>query len=516
MGDDSRKMRHKEESNRFAHGSEAAEFPTRRGASALFALMFTVLAFGQAPPDPGAEIAAALRTNQYAQAVELAQSALQRSPNNVRILTMEAIALAALHKDNDALAAYEHALTLAPDYIAALEGAAQIEYKLDSDRATPLLDRLLTLRPGDPTAHAMRAVMAWKQQDCETAARHFGLAGEAISSQPSALREYAACLAHLQRPTEAVPVLRRLNTLDPADPRTRYRLSAAQFMAKAYADAIESLSPLTSGAHADPEALDLASAAWEAMGDTPRAVAALRQAIVLAPGNTQLYVDFASLCLTHKSYQVGIDMIAAGLHRSPNAAELYVARGVLNVQLGQYGLADSDFATAERLNPRQTSGSLARGLSQIQQNDFDKALTTVRGQLKTDPKNAFVYYLLAETLTSRGAQADSPEFQEAVAAAAHAVQLKPDFALARDVLSRLYLESGQIDRAIEQCRLALRGDPTDATALYRLIRALQKSNKPGDAEQIPALLKRFNEVRQQARKQEAEEARYRLVEEETR
>ena len=106
----------------------------------------------------------------------------------------------------------------------------------------------------------------------------------------------------------------------------------------------------------------------------------------------------------------------------------------------------------------------------------------------------------------------SPEFQEAVDAASRAVELKPSFFLARDVLSRLYLESGQIDRAIEQCRLALRDNPLDATALYRLIRALQKSGRPAAAQEIQTLLKRFNEVRDELRKQEDEEARYKLVE----
>jgi two-component SAPR family response regulator len=75
----------------------------------------------------------------------------------------------------------------------------------------------------------------------------------------------------------------------------------------------------------------------------------------------------------------------------------------------------------------------------------------------------------------------------------------------------LYLESGQIEPAIEQCRLALRDNPLDATALYRLMRALQKSDKPGDAAQIPALLTRFNEVRRQLNRKESEEARYKLL-----
>jgi tetratricopeptide (TPR) repeat protein len=149
----------------------------------------------------------------------------------------------------------------------------------------------------------------------------------------------------------------------------------------------------------------------------------------------------------------------------------------------------------------------------VQQNDFDKALATVRQQLKTRQNDEFLYYLLAEILSSQGAQAGTPEFREAVEAASRAVQIKPDFALARDVLSRLYLESGQIDQAIEQCRLALRASPLDATALYRLIRALQQSGHPEAAQEIPALLKRFNETRQELAKQEAEEGRYRLVEE---
>ncbi len=474
-------------------------------------VLFGALAFGQTTADPASGIEQAIRTHQYEEAVKLARTALARSPNDVRVLTMEAIALSSQGHDADALAAYNQALRLAPDYLAALEGAAQIEYKTGSKAAVPLLDHILKLRPNDTTAHAMRAVMAWNQRDCETAARQFGLAGDAISAQPAALREYAACLSRLQRTVEAIPILRQLATAEPGDRQVRYRLAAAQVTAGAYADAIDSIGPLVDGKDADPDSLDLASAAWEAMGDTPRAVAALRQAIVLAPTNTRLYVDFASLCLTHKSYDAGIAMIDAGLNRLPKAADLYLARGVLNVQLAQYDQADADFATAERLDPRQAYGSLARSLSQVQQNDFDKALATVRNQLRTRQKDEFLYYLLAEILTSQGAQVGSPEFQEAMHAALRAVELKPDFVLARDVLSRLYLESGQTERAIEQSRLALRNNPSDATALYRLIRALQRSDKPGDAAEIPALLKRFNEVRQELRKQEGEEARYKLL-----
>ena len=141
------------------------------------------------------------------------------------------------------------------------------------------------------------------------------------------------------------------------------------------------------------------------------------------------------------------------------------------MQLADYAKADADFDKAERLDPSRVSDSVARGLSQIQQNNLDHALATVESQLKVNPNDHFLHYVLAELLSRQGAQPGSPEFQQAVAAAREAVRLKPDFVLARDVLSRLYLQSGESEKAIEQCRLALRDNPSDEMALYRLIRA---------------------------------------------
>ena len=112
----------------------------------------------------------------------------------------------------------------------------------------------------------------------------------------------------------------------------------------------------------------------------------------------------------------------------------------------------------------------------------------------------------------KGAQPDTPEFQQALHAAAEAVRLKPSFVLARDVLSRLYVQAGELDKAIEHCRLALRDDPSDEMALYRLIRALQSSGRADAAAEVPALLKRFTALREEGRQRQARESTYRLVE----
>jgi tetratricopeptide (TPR) repeat protein len=124
------------------------------------------------------------------------------------------------------------------------------------------------------------------------------------------------------------------------------------------------------------------------------------------------------------------------------------------------------------------------------------------------PNDAFLYYLLAEVLNWQGPQAGTPEFRQALDAASKTVQLQPTLTLARNLLSRLYRDSGQTQLAIEQCRRVLSSNPNDPVALYRLMRALKISGDAGDAKQIPDLLRRFEEARRLANQQEALQNRY--------
>lgn len=479
-------------------------------ALAAWGMLVGVVVFAAppAPQDAARPITEALRGNRFQEALDLAQSALKVTPREVRLLVLEGMALQGLRRDEEALTPLKTALSLSPDYVPALEAAAEIEYRLNRPEAVTHLQHLLVLRPGEPTAHAMLGALAWKRSDCAAAIEHFRQAKPAIASQPDALREYGACLLKEKRAPEAAEVFQQLLSHQPDDRRARYSLAVALLDASRPRDAIAALENLQS----DPIALELMSNAHETLGETPEAVALLRQAVLRDPRNVNLYLDFASLSFTHQSFQVGIDMINAGLTQVPNAAALYLARGVLYVQLADYAKADADFDQAERLDPKRALGPVARGLSQIQQNNLDQALVTVRGQLKVNPHDEFLQYVLAELLSRQGAQPGSPEFQQAIDAASEAVRLKPDFILARDVLSRLYLQAHEVDKAIEQCRLALRSDPSDEMALYRLIRALQASGKPEATAELPGLLKRFNGLRDEARQRQAQESKYRLVE----
>jgi len=455
-------------------------------------------------------IASALQGQDYHKALQLLSPALQEWPQDPQLWTMQGAAYAGEKRQQEALSSYYRALQLAPDYLPALQGAAQIEYDAGSSKAVPLIQHVLRLRPSDTTGHAMLAVLEYQEGNCATAVHHFEKAGTLFDSRPSGLHAYAICLVKLKEFDRAAEVLQHAVKLDPGDDRERQVLAAVQLMGNKSAEALSTLQPLLQGKDPDPETFELASRAHENIGETADAVSLLRQAILLDPQNGNLYLDFANLSYSHGSFEVGIDVISDGLALQPKAAPLYFARGVLYVQLAQYDKAEADFQRAYELDPNQSLSSAAQGLAAAQENDFDHALEKVRASLAKNPNDPFMLYLQADILAAKTAEPGNPDFELALRSARKAVSLQPTLEPAREVLAKLYLESGQYEQAADECRKALASNPKDQAAVYHLIRALRKS---GQQAEIPDLLKKLALLRRQAAKEESERYRYKLVEE---
>lgn len=465
-------------------------------------------AFAQDQERQIAPVASALQAHEFARAVELTRAALKEFPGNAQLWAMQGAAYSGQGQKKEALDSFRAALKISPDYIPALQGAAQIEYDAGNVAAIPHLRRLLSLHPGDQISHGMLAVLEYQQGNCAAAVVHFEKAGGLFDSQPEGLHAYATCLVKLKQFDKAVVVFQRALALSPEDGRERRLLVALQLMAHQPKGAVETLQPLLQAGNPDAETLDLAATAYEDSGDTPQAVASLRQAILLDPHNANLYVDFANVSSAHDSFQVGIDVVSDGIGELPEAAPLYLARGVLYVQLAQYDKAESDFEKAYELDPHQSLSAAAQGLLAAQQNDLDRALSTVQAKLAQRPNDAVLLYLRADFLSQKGVEPGTPDFQFAMRSAQRAVALQPTLSGVRTVLAKLYLQAGNYPKAVEQCRKALDRDPKDQTALYHLIQGLRKT---GDQQEIPDLLKRLAQLRKQAAREASQRNQYKLV-----
>lgn len=464
---------------------------------------------GQSVRDVVASATAALQGGEFDRALGLLRPAIRESPHNPQLWMLQGLAESGKGDGKAALGSYLEALKISPDYLPALEGAAQLQYQAGSAAAAPLLEHILRLRPDDVTSHAMLAVIDFRRGDCAGAVLHFARSEAALTAQPGAQQEYGFCLLQLKRTDQALAVFERLLAANPGDARARRALAAVQLSAHQPQDALTTLQPLLESG-SEIATLQLASAAYEANHDTPSAVRVLRQAIVQDPKDTSLYVDFANLALDHQSFQAGIQMIDAGLRLQPSAAQLYLARGVLYVQMAHFDKAEADFDKAENLDPNQGLSAAAEGLvaEEQHQDNPDQALAAVRARLAKRPGDAFLWYLQAAIVSEKAPDPGSAEFAQGLASAKKAVALAPTMTAAHNVLARYYLDSGQDALAARECRAVLEQDPEDQTALYHLVRALRKLNEPAE---IPELLQRMARARQQAGRAEAERNRYKLV-----
>jgi len=479
---------------------------------AIVTVLLATLAFAQGFKDQVGQIGSALQLNQFDRALELLGPALQKFPSSDELWMMQGVAYAGNGHKKEALDSFRTALKISPDNVPALHAAIQIEYDNGDPSAIPLLKHLLKLRPEESMSHAMLAVLEYQQGRCTEAVVHFEKAGSLFDQQVSALHAYATCLVRLRRLDAATQVFQRALALNPDDKGERQLLACLQVMTKKPQEALVTLTPLLADDHVEASTLELASAAYEDTHDTEKAVDALRRAILLDPQNVHLYLDFAALAAAHQSFQVGIGVVNDGIGLQPKAAALYFARGMLYAQVAEYEKAQADFEHAYELQPTQSLTAAAQGLSAVQQNDLDRALSTVQEKLAVQPKDPILLYLQADILMQKGAEPGSPEFRTAMRSAKTAVTMRPNLGPARAVLAKLYLQAEDYSAAASECRKALEIDPKDQTSLYHLIQALRKSGK---TDEIPELLKRLALLRQQATIEEREQYRYKLVEGDT-
>lgn len=437
----------------------------------------------------------ALRNGQFQTALDLTAEGLAKTPRDYRLWTLRGIAYSNLHQQAQALTAYNHALSLSPRYLPALEGAAQIEYQTRGPRAVPLLQELLAADPENQTTHAMLAVLYYEHNKCSNAVPHFERSLSLIAAQPLAYGEYGACLYRTGQYDKAAKIFARLLELHPEDRHTRYDLALALWMAKQNQGALKTLDPIVQSSTSDANALSLASTIEEADGDTQKAVTLLRQAILADPKNSDLYLQFATLSFAHASYRVGIDILNAGLTQLPKSAELYLARGILYIQSSNYEKGLSDLETANQLDPTLALTRTAEGLLDSQKHDLGQAIEKFRQAIQANPKDAYSHYLLAEALMSREQTKGDRNYIAERTAARQAIQLDPKLGAARDLLATIDLEDGNIKDAIAQSRAALRLDAHDQAAVYHLILALRKTD---DKSEIPSLVKKLEELKKES------------------
>jgi len=453
------------------------------------------------------DIVKLLRSGSNEQALNLVTTRLKTYPKDCRLYSLQGMALNSLSRQPEALQAFDHALTLCPTNLAALEGAAQLRYLQRDKKAIPILERVIAIRPTNQPAHAMLASSLRSAGNCKAALPHFEASRSVFSGEAEWMEGEAACLATSGDYAAAQAQYRELQK---THPETAYVYALAWLESRTGNDreALATLEPLLKEGTYAP-ALSFGSYLAESLGDTPRAVDLLRRAILLVPDNAQNYVDFANIAFIHKSFPVGISMVDAGLKRLPDSAPLYLARGVLKAQItAQIPSAIQDFEHAHRLDPKLSLSVDALGIVKTQQYNDADSWELFERQAKLNPDDPVLQYLLAEQI-SQASENSEEALGRAIAAAKRATVLDPHYVPARDLLAKLYLRANEPKLAAEQAERALEDEPNDQEALYQKLLATRRM---GDRAAVQELSKQFEAVRRANTERQKNLDRFRLEE----
>ena len=147
------------------------------------------------------------------------------------------------------------------------------------------------------------------------------------------------------------------------------------------------------------------------------------------------------------------------------SAKLYLARGVLQVQLSHYDAAVADFEKAHALDPKLSFVEDAMGMIRSQQHDWAGSLAIFQRQAVEHPQDPLLQYLYAEALAHENGNDSEQNSAKAIAAVKKALELEPDYQPARDLLCTLLLKTNRYAEVIDQAGIALKHDPTDQSAL---------------------------------------------------
>ena len=513
---------------------------------AALCLLFTTIAPAAQTSADYAQAEALIRQGQFDQSIAILSRILAAQPQSLKAHNLLGIALTGKRDLPAANAEYGKALRVQPNFVPALKNLAINELtQNDAPDALKHFNAALKLTPHDPVIHAYLGKMAYSRRDYGNAAGHLEKTGELLKDpsvaseliesdlqlgQPQKAREALAKLepsevspqwqfrlglelAQHELFQEAIPFFQSVSSKAPESDDAAFNLAVCYVETKQFSQAIEILRRAIDQGRNTAEVSNLLAEAYEGNQQTQEAINALREAAQLAPGDENSYVDLIALCIKYEAFDLGLEMIEAGLRYHPQSDRLIFQRGAIYAMRSQFDRAQQDFQLAGQLAPDKNLSYVALGVSYMQTGNLPKAIEALRQRIQEKPDDSTLQYFLGEALIRAGATPGALDFTEAKAALEKSVLLNAKFSASQVELGKVYLKEGQVDRALQHLEQARTLDPKDKATYSALAIAYRREGKP---ELANAMLATLNKLNDEERKGNPRQLRLRVVAEDSR
>ena len=333
-----------------------------------------------------------------------------------------------------------------------LELAAYLRAMGRRDDAKQILTRAATMPGAWATATTSLAGLSLESGDAPGALL---LLGQVLEREPNfvdALVLKARALASTAKWSDALAATSRALELDPKSEAALYvqgRIHASRGDLGDAARAFERVLSL------NPKAVpaQIALARVELARGRPAAAATVAGAAAAAGGGIATRLILAEAYATEGRLAEADQELNAAIAASPNVAMAYVQRGRVRQALRKPDAAREAFTRALALEPHSVPALSGLTLLDLQAGKGREALARVQRAVDARPKDAGLWLLLARVAGSTGDEALSEK------ALRRALSEDADTLDAYDVLARLYLRRGDLDRASRELETMVSRDP---------------------------------------------------------
>jgi tetratricopeptide (TPR) repeat protein len=474
-----------------------------------------------------ADAEALVRNHRWDEGLALVQSLLKQDPNNARELNLAGLALTGKGDTTQANEYFRKCLRVDTHFVPALKNLAINEYnQSDLSGAEKHLHAAAEQIPDDPVVNLYLGEIAYRQHQYKEAAASLARAPQFVAHNndvaahlavsylqigekqkafemlerlsPDQISDPAAfsigiALAQLDMPTKAAPFLAAVQHRQPDSYDIGFDLTLVSIMAKDYTGAIRTATDLIAKGHETAELDNVLAESYEADNQTQKAVDTLRRAIEIDPQDETNYLDFATLCMNHRSYDAAMKVLEVGLQVHPQSESLTFMRGVLYGMQDEYDLAEKDFQKATALAPQNNLGAVGLGVTYLEKGNAAHAITVLRERLQQNPNDASLLYLLAEAMLRNGAVAGTQEYKEAQDSLEKSVHWNPNLCLPHVSLGSIYLDENRFPEAVSQLEQARAIDPTERSAYSHLAVAYRRMGQPDKSREVLNALKEMIE-----------------------
>ena len=278
-----------------------------------------------------------------------------------------------------------------------------------------------------------------------------------ITRSPESYVSEAERLSSEGKLSQAIDAYKEAITVDPENPANYIALARLQVFLGQYEEAITNAQNALLQNPNNPNAHAVQGWALGFLDRYTEAEAELIKALEIDPNNALAHAYYAEVLINQRDYNLfdkAIEESKKAQELAPNILETHRARGIVLLNTQNLELAAEEFNAALAINKNIADLHLNLGVTYKLLNKFDLAQEALLASYALNPTDTIALTELSRAYFSDG------RYTQAVQYAEEAVKVDPSNPRLHGNLGIMYYKNEQLDKAIPELRLAVRGGLT--------------------------------------------------------